>query len=826
MMIMSRIKNFILALLSFGCISAGAVKISEEDKEFARRLVSQMTLEEKISYLSGETPFSLRPIDRLGIPRILLADGPQGIRNHCTHSTLYPCGVAAASTWNRELLKSYGESLGTDALERGVGILLGPGVNLYRYPLCGRNFEYMGEDPYLASEMACNYIEGVQSKGVIATIKHFAGNNQEWNRHHASSDIDERTLQEIYFPTFRKAVEKTGVGAVMNSYNLLNGVHSTENPWLNTTVLRDTWGFDGILMSDWNSVYSTVNAANSGLDLEMPGAVFFTDSLLRSAIDKGQITQKTIDDKVARLLQTFKAYGLLDGERKASDISRGNEGSNSVALSTAREGIILLKNQDNILPLKGATVLLGLNADTIVSGGGSGAVFPYSFTSLAEALPSLHEGTKFVRYEDMFEDASSNFYSDTDKAYPGFKGKYYENMDFAGTAKLERTDPELRFDFGDGSPAPGIGIDNFSIEWEGYYFSPRTETLRIAIGGDDGYRLSINDSIVAEHWGTHAYDRRTIGYPVEAGKTYEFKVEYYDAAGGAKVDLDVRSLKKEMLGEAIGGADNVVINTGFTSELESEGFDREYGLPGYEECFIRDVAEINPNVTVVLNAGGAVDLMPWIDSAKAILMAWYPGQEGGTAISEILCGKISPSGKLPFTWFENLQDSPASPNYYAKGIIVNDSASREGDHIVYDEGIFHGYRGLEAHDVTPLYPFGYGLSYSTFEFSDLRLTPIEGNNVKVEFSVANTGDCPAAEVAQVYVGDLECSVSRPVRELKGFEKVMLNPGESYKVEILLDEEAFQFYDSDTHEFIIEPGDFEISVGNSSANLPLKGTVRL
>lgn len=826
MIIMARIKSFIIALLGFGCISAGAVKISEEDKAFARNLVSQMTLEEKISYLSGETPFSLRPIERLGIPRILLADGPQGIRNHCSHSTLYPCGVAAASTWNRQLLKSYGESLGTDALERGVGILLGPGVNIYRYPLCGRNFEYMGEDPYLASEMACNYIEGVQSKGVVATIKHFAGNNQEWNRHHASSDIDERTLHEIYFPTFRKAVEKTGVGAVMNSYNLLNGVHSTENPWLNTTILRDTWDFDGILMSDWNSVYSTVNAANAGLDLEMPGALFFTDSLLRSAIDKGQITQKTIDDKVAHILQTLKAFGLLDGQREATDITRGNDNSKQVALATAREGIVMLKNQDNILPLKGSTLLLGINADTIVSGGGSGAVFPYSFTSLAEALPALHADTQFIRYDDMFENASSNFYTDADRKSPGFKGKYYDNVKFDGAPVLERTDAELRFDYGTCSPATGIGEDNFSIEWSGYYFSPRTENLRIAIGGDDGYRLTINDSIVAEHWGTHAYDRRIVGYPVEAGKMYEFKIEYFDAGGGAKVDLDVRSLNKEMLRETIANAENVVINTGFTSELESEGFDRQFGLPGYEECFIGEVAAINPNVTVILNAGGAVDLMPWFDSAKAILMAWYPGQEGGTAISEILCGKVSPSGKLPFTWFKNLQDSPASSNYYANSINVNDSERLEGDHIAYREGIFHGYRGTDSAGITPLYPFGYGLSFSTFEFSDLKLAPVGDNSVKVEFSVTNTGSYPAAEVAQVYVGDPECSVARPDRELKGFEKVFLKPGESKKVDIILDEEAFMYYDLDNHKFIVEPGDFEIHVGNSSVNLPLKGMVKL
>ncbi|MDE7407657.1 MAG: beta-glucosidase, partial [Muribaculaceae bacterium] len=330
-----------IALITVNVSGLQAVTITQKDKERAWELVGQMTLDEKLSYLSGETSFSLRPIERLGIPRILLADGPQGIRNHCKHSTLYPCGILAAATWNRSLIRRYGESLGADARARGVGVLLGPGVNIYRSPLCGRNFEYMGEDPYLTSEIACEYINGVQSRGVIATVKHFAANNQEWSRHHVSSDVDERTLQEIYFPAFRKAVQLAGVGAVMNSYNLINGVHATENRWLDTQILRQDWGFDGILMSDWTSVYSTVNAVNAGLDLEMPKAVQFTDSLLRDALSSGRITIGAIDEKVAHMLQTFIAFGLLDRENNVlSDIALDSETSRATALATAREGIV------------------------------------------------------------------------------------------------------------------------------------------------------------------------------------------------------------------------------------------------------------------------------------------------------------------------------------------------------------------------------------------------------------------------------------------------------------------------------------------------------
>lgn len=809
-----------LVILS-SCLSGGAIVISEEAKTRAKELAAQMTLEEKISYLSGETSFSLRPIERLGIPRILLADGPQGIRNHCKNSTLYPSGIAAAATWNRDILFRYGQSLGDDARARGVGVLLGPGVNIYRYPLCGRNFEYMGEDPYLASEMACRYVEGVQSKGVISTIKHFAANNQEWSRHHASSDVDERTLQEIYFPTFRKAVQKAGVGAVMNSYNLLNGVHATENPWLNTTILRDEWGFDGILMSDWTSVYSTVNAANSGLDLEMPKGVYFTEEKLKAALDNGLITMETIDKKIIHMLQTFIAFGLLDRVQKDETIPLDYSMSRETALATAREGIVLLKNEGNLLPLKGKTVVMGINADTIVSGGGSGAVYAFSLSPLATALPAIDKKAFTLPYNELFEDAGANVYTDATLGTPGFRGSYFTNKNMEGEAALVRIDKAVDYRFGYKGPAEGFPDDNFSIIWEGVYSSPQEEQLRIAVGGDDGYRLSINGEIVAEHWGNHAYDRRVISYPVSEGATYDLKLEYFDSAGEGRVDLELKSLNKEKLRNALAKADNVIINTGFDSDLESEGFDRTFSLPHYEEEFIREVAEINPNVVVVVNSGGAVDLTPWADSAKAIVMSWYPGQEGGTALAEIMKGKVSPSGKLPFTYYARLEDWPSHGNYYA-----NRTQRDECRHVEYREGIFHGYRGSDRSGVSPLYPFGYGLSFTTFEFSDLDLKKLGKDKVEVSFNLKNTGKTEAAEVAQVYVGDKESSAPRPLKELKGFEKVNLKPGESRRINIILDFDAFSFFDLDSHRFVIEPGEFEIYVGNSSENLPLAGTITL
>ena len=339
-------------------ITAHAQTITPQAEQRAKDIVTKMTLQEKIEYISGYTSFSLRAIPRLGIPEIKLADGPQGIRNHAPKSTLYPSGILSASTWNRELLYKLGQGLGQDAKARGVNILLGPGVNIYRAPLCGRNFEYFGEDPYLTGETAKQYILGVQSEGVIATIKHFAANNQEWSRHHASSDIDERTLQEIYFPAFRKAVQEANVGAVMNSYNLLNGVHATEHKWLNIDVLRNLWGFKGILMSDWTSVYSAVGAANAGLDLEMPKGRFMNLENLLPAIKAGTVTEETINLKVQHILQTLIAYGMLDKEQKDSNIAEDNPFSRQTALELAREGVVLLKNEGDLLPLKGKTAVM------------------------------------------------------------------------------------------------------------------------------------------------------------------------------------------------------------------------------------------------------------------------------------------------------------------------------------------------------------------------------------------------------------------------------------------------------------------------------------
>lgn len=799
-----------------------AVTIGKEHKERARSLVEAMTLDEKIDYISGETSFSLRPVERLGIPRILLADGPQGIRNHCDHSTLYPSGILLSATWNRDLARRYGASLGDDARARGVGILLGPGVNIYRSPLCGRNFEYMGEDPYLTSEIASEYINGVQSRGVIATVKHFAANNQEWNRHHASSDIDERTLNEIYFPAFRKAVQKAGVGAVMNSYNLLNGVHATENRWLDTEVLREAWGFDGILMSDWTSVYSTVNAANAGLDLEMPKGVFFTKPLIKDAIATGRITEETIDRKVEHLLSTFIAFGLLDREQKDTAIALDNDNSRLTALDVAREGIVMLKNSDGILPLKGRTVVLGPNAGRIPTGGGSGFVSPFSVTTVAAGMTEMNKRCVALTDDILYRDVADDIYTDSTCTVRGFSGRYYKNMSREGEPAAMRTDSVIKFVWQRSAPFDGFPEDHFSAEWNAFYRPEFDTLLKIRVSGDDGYRVSINDKVIAADWGNHALTSREVEYSVEAGKGYDIHVEYFDNISDATMVCSIMALNEDLLARELKRADNVVYSTGFSSDVEGEGFDRNFGLPTYQEQFMKRLHDLNPNLVVVVNAGGGVDFSAWDDLARAILLAWYPGQEGGRAIAEILTGHLSPSGKLPISIEYRLEDNPCAANYHKNA----EPKERECAHVDYREGVFTGYRGYDRSGIRPRYPFGYGLGYSTFEFGNLDVAKSSANQVEVSFDIRNTGKVRAAEVAQIYVLDSEASVPRPSKELKGFEKVTLNPGESRRVTVTLDDEAFWYYDMNKGDFVVEPGTFTISVGNSSDNLPLKSTVTL
>ncbi|MBQ3873311.1 MAG: glycoside hydrolase family 3 C-terminal domain-containing protein [Bacteroidales bacterium] len=664
----------LLILASLG--AKAQVQITPADKERASALVKQMTLEEKCRFIAGARSFYTVAIPRLGIPEIRMADGPQGVRNN-TVSTQFPCGILTAATWNRDLAHRLGNSLADDCRARGVSILLGPGVNIYRAPMCGRNFEYFGEDPYLSGETAVHYILGVQEKGVMATVKHFAANNQEKARHTMSSDVDERTLQEIYFPAFRKAVQEGGVGAIMDSYNLVNSVHSTENAWMNKVVLRDQWGFEGIVMSDWTSVYSTIGAVNGGLDLECPKGVFFTPEKIMPLIGNGVLQESAIDEKVQHILQTFIAFGFLDKPQKDDSIPENNPASAATALDIAREGIVLLKN-DNTLPFtkKSKILVVGANGIKMPHGGGSGEVTPFYTISVADGLTALHKKVTVIEDKSLLE--------------------------------------------------------------------------------------------------------------------------------------------KEMA-----SCTDIVYCCGFNRDLEGEAFDRPFSLTEKQLELMERIQKnltARQHLTVVINSGGAVDMVPWMQGAHAILMAWYPGQEGGTAVAEILTGKVSPSGKLPISMEAAPEDNPSFATYFDK----DSKQSRTS----YSEGIFTGYRGYDKTGVKPLYPFGFGLSYSTFKYSNLTVEKHPDGKVEVSFDVTNTGKRDAAEVGQVYVRDISCSVPRPLKELKGYDKHFIGKGKTVRFSAVLDSDAFTFYSTASHSFVLEGGEFEILAGPSSADLPLKATIVL
>ena len=645
----------------------------------AHELVKQMTLWEKCMLISGKKGgFHTFGIERLGIPSMRMADGPQGVRNN-TKSTFYPCGLSLAATWNPELAIEMGRGLGLDCKARGVDVLLGPGVNIYRSAHCGRNFEYYGEDPYLASEIACSYITGLQSEGIIATVKHFAANNQEEWRHRTNSVVDERTLNEIYFPVFKAAVQKARVGAVMTSYNPLNGVHAAENKSLIEGILRDQWGFDGIVMSDWLSTYTTIGCVESGLDLEMPKGNFLNYEAISELIEKGIIREADIDKKCQHILQTMIRFGILDKEDKKSDLPLDNQACCDIAYAAALEGPVLLKNEA-ILPLstrsKGV-VILGPNADFTPFGGGSGAV-------------------------TAIEGRTSTIYSAMQK------------VGVRNPAKLLKADENGNYDT-----------------------------------------------------------------------------------------------------DAIKAASAVIVCVGFHKNTEKEGDDRTFNLPEGQDELIEMATSLNENVIVIVNSGGEV-AVPWLDKVKALIMAWYPGQEGGKAMADILYGKVSPSGRLPFTFWGAKEKNPSYKWYGTKYNPIPPAWRDSLAHTLYHEGIFIGYRGMEKFKSEPLFPFGYGMTYSSFEYSNMEIRNIlEGYEIYV--TVSNTGKAKASETVQVYLTALNPTLPRACKELKGFKKVSLAPGESKRICIKIDRDAFSYYDTHKERFVTEAGQYKISVGSDAMN---------
>jgi beta-glucosidase len=793
-------------------------------------ILQKMTLQEKIDYIGGSQDFYVRAIPRLNLRALKMSDGPLGLRNDGP-ATALAGGIALAATWDADLVERAGAVLGDDARSRGVHILLGPGANIYRSPRAARNFEYFGEDPFLAGRTSVAYVKGVQSKGVCATIKHFMGNNEEYDRHNVDSLIDERTMREIYLPTFEAAVKEGHVCAIMDSYNLTNGEHMSQNGYLNNDVAKKQWGFDGIIMSDWDSTYDGVAAANGGLDIEMPAGAHMNRETLLPAMKAGKVTEATIDEHVRRILRRAVQFGWFDREQSDPSIPAYNVRGRTVALEAARSSMVLLKNDGALLPFDKSKIktiaLFGPDAHpTPPVGGGSAGVVPFHTVSFLEGIANYAANDVTVTYSSgiptLSEMAdSTELTTAASNGKPGLTSERFQSNDLSGSPAETVTDTHLNFGF-QWPSFYSIPSRFRSVRWTGYYLADKAgkyEVFAQGPGEDGAYHVFIDDKIVLDNWqrATALVNHATLD--LSAGP-HKVRIELRRLYGDPNLRFgifDEASLVKPEVKTLAARVDAVVVSVGFDPSSESEGSDRTFTLPPAQDALIAAALAANKKTVVVVTSGGAVDMNAWIDQTPAVLQAWYAGQESGNALAEVLFGQANPSGKLPVTFDRRLEESAVAHSYYPD--------PPESKKLKYSEGIFIGYRHYDKTGAKPAFPFGYGLSYTTFKYGNLAITPQSGDlssPVAVAFDVTNTGTREGAEVAELYVGQSHASVPRPIKELKGFAKVNLKPGETRHLQIALDRRAFSYYDVNKKDWTAEPGEFAILVGGSSDNTALRG----
>ncbi len=831
----------IFAAWTFSAAAQAPVPDSPAIEQQAHAMLSRLTLEQKIELLGGVDNMYTRPMPSIDLPRFKMSDASVGVRTWGP-TTAYAGGVALAASWDPDLAREIGESLGRDARARSVNFLLGPGVNIARSPIAGRNFEYLSEDPYLNSELVVPFIEGVQSQGVIATVKHYALNNQEFNRHNASSDIDERTMREIYLPAFEAAVTKGHVDSVMNSYNLINGVHATQNDYLNLKLLKGEWGFKGILMSDWDATYDGVAAANNGLDLEMPSPKFMNEKNLLPAVKSGEVKESTIDDKILRLLRTELRYGFTTRPQFDPADSTFSVADRAVALKGALESITLLKNEGNLLPLDQSKIktiaIIGPDAwPAVPGGGGSSAATAFEPVSIVTGIgnflgPDVHllYSRGLPEMNEIFRDA---------KWVDGVKVEAFPSKDFTGT--------------------PAVGMRRNIADWKPAQWEPADPTPRsirytasfkagdagrylliAAASGEDAFKVLVDGKQAVEQVHAEGQVPKYTSLDLSAGQTVNMQADYLPHAAGSRFGLGLVYEPQLVSADAkkiASVADAVVLAIGFDAASEGEGHDRTFTLPWGQDALVEAIAAANPHTVVALTGGGGMDIHRWLDKVPALLHLYYPGQEGGTALAEILFGKQDPEGRLPVSFDRSWDDNPSAKWYYgaAADNTTLHTIGENGkpldytvEHIKYGDKLMVGYRYWTTTGKHPLFPFGFGLSYTAFKFSNLHApsSAASGSTVSVSFDVTNAGSVAGAEVAQLYVSDPSAKVDRPERELKGFEKIRLDPGETKHVTLNLDARSFSYWSESAKKWMIDPGKFVVRVGDSSEDTPLLAEITL
>ncbi len=804
-------------------------------------LLVQLTLAEQVSLLSGKDFWSTPAVPRLGIGALRVTDGPNGARGGGSliggvKSAAFPVGIALGASWNTSLLREIGGALADEVKSKGAHMLLGPTVNIHRSVTNGRNFECYSEDPILTAELASAYITGLQAEGIAATIKHFVGNESEIERTSMSSEIDERSLREVYLLPFEWAVKKAKSWGLMSSYNRLNGVFTSENEWLLSTVLRGEWGFDGVVVSDWFGSHATAETVNAGLDLEMPGPPRDRGQKLLEAVKTDKVSAAKIAERALNMLRLLERVGALDDHREPKEAAHNRPAHRALIRRAGTEGTVLLKN-DGVLPLDqksgGKLAVVGPNAKIAqIMGGGSSQLNPHYQVSPFEGLVAALGGDSRLSYakgcdNHRFEPLLTG----------EFKVEFFNSPELLGGA-VHTTRQQNAEAFWFGAIADGkVDPARYSVRLTGKFTPEVTAEYRVGVFSAGLSRVYVDGKLIADAW-RHWQAGRTffeegcdevVGtISLDAGRAHQVTIEFATrpaktlgfAAFRAGIGRPLGDADIAAAVEVAKAAETALVFIGRSGEWDTEGSDlTDITLPGRQNELVEAVAAVNPRTVVVLQTGGPVE-MPWIDKVAGVMQAWYPGQEAGNAIADVLFGDAEPGGRLPQSFPVKWEDNPThsqDPDVYP---------GKDGK-VRYEEGVFVGYRHYDKLGVEPLFPFGFGLNYTKFSLADLAIDAdgFEADGrVSVALMVTNTGERAGSEVIQLYVGDDEASVPRPQKELKAFAKVFLQAGQSQRVTLQLDDRAFAFYRTQARHWLIEPGSFSLHIGTSAASLPLTGKV--
>ena len=803
------------------------------------QIIKTLTLDEKVSLLSGFNSWYTNKIEKKNIPSIKMSDGPNGVRgdsNSGKSSACFPCAISIGSTWDLSLIKDIGVALGEEAQAKDVDVLLGPTINIHRHPLGGRHFESFSEDPFLTGKIATNYVQGVQSKNVAACLKHFVGNDTEYERHSISSNIDAQTLREIYLLPFEMGIKEGNAKVVMSAYNKLNNIFCSSHQDLLIKILKEEWGFDGYVVSDWGAALETIENANGGLDLEMPGPSNVWGKALIDAVEASEVSEKLIDDKVKRILTVAEFSNRFQKPQIKAEQAIDQPKHRLLLRKAAADGMVLLKNEGS-LPLKKnikKLAVIGPNAlEAQIIGGGSASLRPHYQIHPLEAVQERlgHETeilySKGCHTHKYLPKINEELMEEKD----GFLVEYFDGNQFDKNLILEERLTGSKFWVFEGFAKDVISKEerpDISVRFSCTYKPDISGLHEFEIFGIGKCRLLIDGNELIDNWTSMDPGEAffTFGSAskkgvtnLQKGEAYKIEVQYKFEGSFPAVYIgcqapDEVDIFQEAL-EAASHADDVILIVGTNSDWETEGNDRaDFNLPANQNKLIEAILEANQNTVVVINTGSPIH-MPWEKKAKAIIQTWFAGQEFGNALVDILSGEVNPSGKLPTTFPVKIEDTPAYKNYPGKNLQMN-----------YDEKLLVGHRWYELNSIKPLFCFGHGLSFTSFNYQNLEVTTGSDFVVTCKFEIQNTGDISGLEIAQCYVGFASPLPGEPYKTLQGFVKEEIGANELKKVEIKLGPRNFSFWSVETNTWQIREGSYQILIGSSSENILLQANINL